>query len=118
MDEFLAFARTEAAGLEVSLPLVNSNLSAREVDVAAREEAVRANEKMQTTEDMILMGKEVKVAKQEKALARLADLEDSERIHIATIGELQDRIALDEACLVQGLESVDRLTRGELEHIL
>ena len=34
LDEFLAFARTETAGLEVSLPLVNSNLSAREADLA------------------------------------------------------------------------------------
>ena len=28
----------------------------------AREEAIRAHEKMQTAEDMILMGREVKVA--------------------------------------------------------
>ena len=88
MDEFLAFACTEVAASEVSLPLVNSNLSAREADLGAREEAVQAHEKMQTTEDMILMSREVKVAEQEKALARLADLEESERIHIATIGEL------------------------------
>ena len=88
--------------------MVNSNLSAREADLAAREEAVRAHEKMQTAEDMILMSREVNVAKQEKALARLADLEESECIHIAMIGELQDRIALDEDRLVQGLESVDR----------
>ena len=64
------------------------------------------------------MGREVKVAEQEKVLARLADLEESECIYIATIGELQDRIALDEDRLVQGLESVDSWTRGELEHIL
>ena len=104
MEEFLAFARTEVAGSEVSLPLVNSSLSAREADLVAREEAVRAHEKMQTAEDMILMGREVKVAEQEKALARLADLEESERIYIATIGELQDRIALDEDRLVQAGE--------------
>ena len=55
---------------------------------------------MQTAEDMILMGREVKVAEQEKALARLADLEESERIYLATTGELQDRIALDEDRLV------------------
>ena len=46
MDEFLAFACIEVAASEVSLPLVNSNLSAREADLAAQEEAVRANEKM------------------------------------------------------------------------
>ena len=46
LDEFLTFAYTEVAGLEVPLPLVHSNLSAREADLAAREEAVRAHEKM------------------------------------------------------------------------
>ena len=67
---------------------------------------------------MIRMVREVKVAEQEKALARLADLEESERIYIAMIGELQDRIALDEDRLVQGLESMDSWSRGDLEHIL
>ena len=100
------------------MSVVNSSLSARELDLAAREEAVRAHEKMQTTEDMVLMVRETKVSEQEKALAWLADLEESERVYIATIEELQDRIALDEDRLVQGLESVDSWTRGELEHIL
>ena len=118
LDEFLAFARSEVASTEVPLPLVDSTLSAKEADLAAREEAVRANEKMQVAEDMILMGREVKVAEQEKDLARIADLEESERIHTTTIRELQDRIALDEDRLVQGLESVDRWTRGEIEAIL
>ena len=118
MDEFLAFARSEVARTEVPLPLVDSTLSAREADLAAREEAVRANEKMQVAEDMTFMSREVKVAEQEKDLARIADLEESEHIHAATIRELQDRIALDEDRLVQGLESVDRWTRGELEAIL
>ena len=67
---------------------------------------------------MVLMGREVKVSEQEKALARLADVEENDRIQASTIRELQDRIALDEDRLVQGLESVDRWTRGELEHIL
>ena len=88
LEEFLAFTRAEVAGSEASLPLVNSSLSAREAELAAWEEAIRAHEKMQTAEDMILMGREVKVAEQEKTLARLADLEESERIHRVTIGEL------------------------------
>ena len=36
----------------------------------------------------------------------LSDLEDSEHVHLATIDALQDRIALDEDRLEQGLESV------------
>ena len=90
MEEFLAFARTEMAGSDASLSLVNCNLSARELDLAAREEAVRAHEKMQTAEEMVLMVRETKVSGQEKALARLADLEESERVYIATIEELKD----------------------------
>ena len=43
LEEFLAFACTEVAGQEAPLPLVNSNLSAREADLTAREEAVRAH---------------------------------------------------------------------------
>ena len=66
----------------------------------------------------MLMVREARVAEQEGVLTRLADLEDSERVYKATIEELQDRIALDEDRLVQGLESVDSWTRGELEHIL
>ena len=62
LDEFLAFACTKVASTEVPLRLVDSTLSAREADLAAWEEAVRAHEKMQTAEDMILMGREVKVA--------------------------------------------------------
>ena len=46
LEEFLAFACIEVAGSEVPLPLADSSLSAREADLAAREEAVRANEKM------------------------------------------------------------------------
>ena len=64
------------------------------------------------------MRRDVKVSEQEKALAWLADLEEKDRIQASTIRELQDRVALDEDRLVQGLESVDRWTRGELEHIL
>ena len=118
MEEFLAFARAEMVGSGASLSLVDSSLSARELDLAAREEAIRAHEKMQTAEDVILMVRETKVAEHEGVLTRLADLEDSERVYIATIEELQDWIALDEGRLVQGLESVDSWTRGELEHIL
>ena len=49
---------------------------------------------------------------------RLFDLEDSERVYLATIGELQDRISLNEDRLEQGLESVATWTRSKLEHIL
>ena len=66
----------------------------------------------------MLMVREARVAEQEGVLTRLSGLEDSERVYIATIEELQDRVALDEDRLVQGLESVDSWTRGELEHIL
>ena len=66
----------------------------------------------------MLMVREARVADQEGVLARLSDLEDSERVHLATIEDLQDRIALDEDRLVQGLESVDNWTRSELDHIL
>ena len=100
LDEFLTFAHTEVANPEVPLSLAGSNLSAKEADLTAWEEAVRANKKMQAAEDMILMSREVKVAEQEKALARLADLEESDRIQASTIRELQDRIALDEDRLV------------------
>ena len=55
---------------------------------------------MKPAKDMILMSREVKVAEQEKALAQLADLEESERIQASTIRELQDRIVLDEDRLV------------------
>ena len=51
-------------------------------------------------------------------MTRLSDLEDSERVHLATIEALQDRIALDEDRLEHGLESVDNWTRSELEHVL
>ena len=46
LDEFLTFAHTEVANPEVPLSLAGSNLSAREADLVAREEAVQANEKM------------------------------------------------------------------------
>ena len=117
LEEFLAFARTEATGPGASLPLVDSSLSASELDLAAQEEAVRAQEKLQTAEDVMLMVREARVAEQEGVLGRLSDLEDSERVYIATIEELQDRITLDEERLVQGLESMDNWTRGKLEHI-
>lgn len=70
VEEFLAFARAEMAGSDASLSLVNSSLSARELDLAAREEAIRAHKKMQTAEDVILMVREMKVAKQERVLTR------------------------------------------------
>ena len=40
MEEFLAFARTEMAGSDASLSLVENSLSAKELDLAAREETV------------------------------------------------------------------------------
>ena len=48
----------------------------------------------------MLMVHEASMAEQERDLMRLSDLEDSERIYLATIEELQERIALDEDCLV------------------
>ena len=73
----------------------------------AREETVRAQEKLQAAEDVMLMVREARVAEQEGALMRLLDLEENERAHLAMIEELQDPIALDEDRLVQGLQSVD-----------
>ena len=46
LDEFPTYAHAEVASPEVPLSLAGSNLSASEADLAAREEAVRANEKM------------------------------------------------------------------------
>ena len=86
--------------------------------MAAREENVLAQEKLQAVEDVMLMVREARVTEQERALTRLSDLEDNERLHLATIEALQDRIALDKDRLEQGLESVDNWTRSELEHIL
>ena len=60
-------------------------MSARELDLAAREETVRAQEKLQATEDVMLMVREARVAEQEGVLTRLSDLEDSERVYLATI---------------------------------
>ena len=106
------------AGSDASLSLVEGNLSARELDLAAWEETVLAQEKLQAAEDVMLMVREARVAEQERALTRMSDPEDSERVHLATIEALQDWIALDEDRLVQGLESVDNWTRSEVEHIL
>ena len=66
----------------------------------------------------MLMVREARVAEQERALTRLSDLEDSERVHLATIEALQDRITLDEDRLERRLEIMDNWTRSELEHIL
>ena len=49
-----------------------------------------SKEKQQTTEDVMLMVREARVAKQEGVLTRLSDLEDSEHVYIATLEELQD----------------------------
>ena len=40
VEEFLAFTRTEMAGSDSSLSLVDNNLSTKELDLAAREETV------------------------------------------------------------------------------
>ena len=40
--EFLSFARTEKAGSDASLSLVEGNLSSKELDLTAREETDRA----------------------------------------------------------------------------
>ena len=100
LEEFLTFARAEMASPEAPLSLASNSLPAREADFAAREAAVRANEEMQLAEDMVLMRREVKLSEQEKALTRLADLEENDRIQASTIRELQDRIALDVVRLV------------------
>ena len=42
VEEFLAFARAEMAGLDAPLSLANSGPSAKEFDLVTREEAVRA----------------------------------------------------------------------------
>ena len=107
VGEFLSFARTEMAGSDASLSLVENNLSARELDLASWEETVLAQEKLQAVEDVMLIVQEARVAEQERDLTRLSDLEDSERVHLATIEALQDRIALDADRLEQGLESMD-----------
>ena len=107
MGEFLSFARTEMAGPDTSLPLVGNNLSARELELAAREENILAREIRQAVEDVILIARDARISEQEKTLTRLSNLGDSECVHLATIDALQDRIALDEDRLEQGLESMD-----------
>ena len=89
LEEFLSFSLEGVARSEAPLSLASDDLSAREADLVAREAAVRANEEMQLAKDMVLMGREVKVSEQEKALARLADLEENDHIQASTIRELQ-----------------------------
>ena len=76
VEEFLAFSHAEMAASDASLSLVDNGLFAREPDLAARDEAVRAQEKQQTAEDMMLMVREARVAEQEGVLMRLSDLQD------------------------------------------
>ena len=84
-----------------------------------KEEGVLSREMRMVVEDEIMNAREARISKREKDLAtRLSDLEDSERIHLATINELQDRITQDKERLEQEMENTACWTRSELEHIL